>query len=181
MLELRGVGHLTCYGDCHGEIGCSDATAGRVVAGCNHHHARPSARTSRAGVQRTTCHSTAYRHKKRIEELGPWEPLSTRPKSRPDHQTPPEVEGEILGARVPLGLVGCQWGDEDLVGAFSLLGDLSLLAAPLLAVVCSTWESMVTTAGRRPGSSSSLLRLRVTKLGQPDDQGVGFALPALSL
>src|SRR5215218_1855437 len=39
--------------------------------------------------------STAYRHKKRIEELGRWEPLSTRPKSRPDHQTPPQVEAEI--------------------------------------------------------------------------------------
>jgi putative transposase len=43
--------------------------------------------------------STAYRHKKRIEELGRWEPLSTRPKSRPDHQTPPEVEAEILQLR----------------------------------------------------------------------------------
>jgi hypothetical protein len=31
--------------------------------------------------------STAYRHKKRIEELGRWEPLPTRPKSRPDHTT----------------------------------------------------------------------------------------------
>jgi putative transposase len=43
--------------------------------------------------------STAYRHKKRIEELGRWEPLSTRPKSRPDHQTSPEVEAEILQLR----------------------------------------------------------------------------------
>jgi putative transposase len=43
--------------------------------------------------------STAYRHKKRIEELGRWEPFSTRPKSRPDHQTPPEVEDEILQLR----------------------------------------------------------------------------------
>lgn len=43
--------------------------------------------------------STAYRHKKRIEERGCWEPLSTRPKSQPDHQTPPEVEAEILQLR----------------------------------------------------------------------------------
>jgi putative transposase len=46
--------------------------------------------------------STAYRHKKRIEELGRWEPLSTRPKSRPDHQTPPEVEAEIVQLRQEL-------------------------------------------------------------------------------
>ena len=32
--------------------------------------------------------STAYRHMNRIKELGRWEPLSTKPKSRPDHQTP---------------------------------------------------------------------------------------------
>lgn len=46
--------------------------------------------------------STAYRHKDRIEELGRWEPLSTRPKSRPDHQTPPEVEAEIVRLRQEL-------------------------------------------------------------------------------
>jgi transposase InsO family protein len=46
--------------------------------------------------------STAYRHKNRIEELGRWEPLSTRPKSRPDHQTPPEVEAEIVRLRQEL-------------------------------------------------------------------------------
>ena len=46
--------------------------------------------------------STAYRHKKRIEELGRWEPLSTKPESRPDHQTPPEVEAEILQLRTEL-------------------------------------------------------------------------------
>ena len=46
--------------------------------------------------------STAYRHKKRIEELGRWEPLSTRPKSRPDHQTPPQVEAEIVQLRQEL-------------------------------------------------------------------------------
>lgn len=46
--------------------------------------------------------STAYRHKDRIEELGRWEPLSTRPKSRPDHQTPPEVEAEIARLRQEL-------------------------------------------------------------------------------
>ena len=46
--------------------------------------------------------STAYRHKKRIEELGRWERLSTRPKSRPDHQTPPEVEAEIVQLRQEL-------------------------------------------------------------------------------
>lgn len=46
--------------------------------------------------------STAYRHKKRIEELGWWEPLSTRPKSRPDHQTPPEIEAEIVQLRQEL-------------------------------------------------------------------------------
>jgi hypothetical protein len=39
--------------------------------------------------------STAYRHKKRIQELGRWESLSTQPKSRPD-RTPPEVEAEIV-------------------------------------------------------------------------------------
>jgi putative transposase len=43
--------------------------------------------------------STAYRHKKRIEELGCWEALSTRPKSRPDHQIPEEVEAEIVRLR----------------------------------------------------------------------------------
>jgi putative transposase len=46
--------------------------------------------------------STAYRHKKRIEELGRWEPLSTRPKSRPDHQTAPQVEAEIVQLRQEL-------------------------------------------------------------------------------
>jgi putative transposase len=46
--------------------------------------------------------STAYRHKKRIEDLGRWEPLSTRPKSRADHQTPPEVEAEIVQLRQEL-------------------------------------------------------------------------------
>lgn len=46
--------------------------------------------------------STAYRHKRRIEELGRWQPLSTRPKSRPDHQTPPEVEAEIVQLRQEL-------------------------------------------------------------------------------
>jgi putative transposase len=46
--------------------------------------------------------STAYRHKKRIQELGRWEPLSTRPRSRPDHQTPPEVEAEIVQLRQEL-------------------------------------------------------------------------------
>src|SRR4051795_4178739 len=46
--------------------------------------------------------STAYRHKKRIEERGRWEPLSTCPKSRPDHQTPPEVEAEIVQLRQEL-------------------------------------------------------------------------------
>jgi putative transposase len=53
-------------------------------------------------VRRTTPRSTAYRHKKRIEELGRWEPLSTRPKSRPDHQTPPQVEAEIVQLRQEL-------------------------------------------------------------------------------
>jgi putative transposase len=43
--------------------------------------------------------STAYRHMNRIKELGRWKPLSTKPKSRPDHQTPPEVEAEILRLR----------------------------------------------------------------------------------
>lgn len=46
--------------------------------------------------------STAYRHKKRIEELGRWEPLSTKPESRPDHQTPPDLEAEILQLRTEL-------------------------------------------------------------------------------
>jgi putative transposase len=46
--------------------------------------------------------STAYRHKKRVEELGRWEPKSTRPKSRPDHQTPPEIEAEIVQLRQEL-------------------------------------------------------------------------------
>jgi putative transposase len=46
--------------------------------------------------------STAYRHKDRIEKLGRWEPLSTRPKSRPDHQIPPEVEAEIVRLRQEL-------------------------------------------------------------------------------
>jgi putative transposase len=46
--------------------------------------------------------STAYRHKKRIEEEGRWKPKSTRPKSRPDHQTPPEVEAEVVQLRQEL-------------------------------------------------------------------------------
>ena len=75
------------------EIGCSDATARRVVGGRD--------RPPRGGVRpqlKGSCaandvsRSTAYLHKKRIEELGRWESLSTRPRSRSIHQTPPEVE-----------------------------------------------------------------------------------------
>ncbi len=78
-----GVGHLTRYGDYHGEIGRSDEIAGRGVGGCNH----SPRRGLRPGLQKLVCaannasHSTAYAHKKRIEELGPWEQLSTRPRS----------------------------------------------------------------------------------------------------
>ena len=46
--------------------------------------------------------STAYRHKQRIEELGRWQPLSTRPKSRPGHQTPAGVEAKIVQLRQQL-------------------------------------------------------------------------------
>jgi transposase InsO family protein len=60
--------------------------------------------------------STAYRHKKRIEELGRWEPLSTRPRSRPDHQTPPEVEAEIVRLRQELAEQPGQDHGADTIG-----------------------------------------------------------------
>jgi putative transposase len=43
--------------------------------------------------------STAYRHRKRVWELGRWEPLSTRPLSMPAHATPAEVVAEIVRLR----------------------------------------------------------------------------------
>ena len=62
--------------------------------------------------------STAYRHKKRIEEQGRWEPLSTRPRSRPDHQTPEAVEAEIVRLRRELEAEPGQDCGADNVGYF---------------------------------------------------------------
>lgn len=42
--------------------------------------------------------ATAYRHKARIEAEGKWEPRSRRPVSCP-HQTPPEIEAEVVRLR----------------------------------------------------------------------------------
>src|SRR5687767_4743787 len=46
--------------------------------------------------------STAYRHKKRIEEEGRWATRSQRPRSCP-HHTPEAVEAEVVGLRTSLG------------------------------------------------------------------------------
>src|SRR6187200_2462105 len=70
-----------------------------LVAAINHHAEAFGLDFKGWCAANNVSRSTAYRHKKRIEELGRWEPLSTRPKSRPDHQTPPEVEAEILQLR----------------------------------------------------------------------------------
>ena len=111
--DLDGVGRLTRYGCGHGEIGCSDATAGSgcrdlragdasLVAAISHHAEAFGQDFKSWCAANKVSRSTAYRHKKRIEELGRWEPLSTKPESRPDHQTPPEVEAEILQLRTEL-------------------------------------------------------------------------------
>jgi transposase InsO family protein len=70
-----------------------------LVAAINHHAEAFGLDFKGWCAANNVSRSTAYRHKKRIEELGRWEPLSTRPKSRPDHQTPPDVEAEILQLR----------------------------------------------------------------------------------
>jgi putative transposase len=44
---------------------------------------------------------TFYRHKKRIEAEGSWQPRSRRPKTSPG-QTPPEVEAAVIGLRTEL-------------------------------------------------------------------------------
>ena len=62
--------------------------------------------------------STAYRHKKRIEEQGRWEPLSTRPRSRSAHQTPEPVEAEIVRLRRELEAEPGQDCGADNVGYF---------------------------------------------------------------
>ena len=49
--------------------------------------------------------ATAYRHRKRVLELGRWEPLSTRPVSRVGHATPVEVEAEVVRLRRELAEV----------------------------------------------------------------------------
>jgi putative transposase len=46
--------------------------------------------------------STAYRHRKRVLQLGRWGPLSTRPRTRSGHATPIEVEAEIVRLRKEL-------------------------------------------------------------------------------
>ena len=46
--------------------------------------------------------STAYRHRKRVAELGRWVPGSTRPQTRAGHATPVEVETEIVRLRLEL-------------------------------------------------------------------------------
>ena len=70
-----------------------------LVAAINHHAEAFGLDFKGWCAANNVSRSTAYRHKKRVEERGRWEPLSTRPKSRPDHQTPPEVETEILQLR----------------------------------------------------------------------------------
>ena len=62
--------------------------------------------------------STAYRHKKRVEELGRWVPASTRPRTRPGHQTPLEVEAEVVRLR---GLLGVDNGAESIAYQLQLL------------------------------------------------------------
>ena len=79
-------------------LGCGLLDAS-LVAAINHHAEAFGLDFKGWCAANNVSRSTAYRHKKRIEELGRWEPLSTRPKSRPDHQTPPEVEAEILQLR----------------------------------------------------------------------------------
>jgi putative transposase len=64
--------------------------------------------------------STAYRHKKRVEELGRWEPVSTRPRTRPGHQTPVEVEAEVVRLR---GVLGADNGAESIGYQLQLLAE----------------------------------------------------------
>jgi putative transposase len=46
--------------------------------------------------------STAYRHRKRVQERGRYETLPTRPKTRSAHATPPEVVAEVVRWRQEL-------------------------------------------------------------------------------
>src|SRR3954451_12873092 len=56
-------------------------------------------------------------------------------------------------------------GDEDLVGAFGLLGDLLLFVAALLVVVGGTRDSVVAAAGWRPGGEFELAPLVADQTG----------------
>ena len=62
--------------------------------------------------------STAYRHRKRVIELGRWEPLSTRPKTRGAHATPVDVEAEIVRLRLELAEISGQECGADTVGYY---------------------------------------------------------------
>ena len=64
--------------------------------------------------------STAYRHRKRVIELGRWEPLSTRPKTRAAHATPVDVEAEIVRLRAELAEIPGQDCGADSVGYYLL-------------------------------------------------------------
>ena len=58
--------------------------------------------------------STAYRHRKRVEELGCWEPLSNRPKRRAGHATPVEIEDEVVRLRTELAATpGAECGADN--------------------------------------------------------------------
>ena len=62
--------------------------------------------------------STAYRHKKRVLELGRWQPLSTRPCTRPAHATPVDVEAEVVRLRLELAEIPGQECGADTVGYY---------------------------------------------------------------
>jgi transposase InsO family protein len=62
--------------------------------------------------------STAYRHRKRVMQLGRWEPLSTRPLTRAAHATPVEVEAEVVRLRRELAEIPGQDYGADTVWYF---------------------------------------------------------------
>ena len=59
--------------------------------------------------------STAYRHRQRVQQLGHWAPLSTRPLTRVAHATPVEVEGEVVRLRQELAEIPGQECGADTV------------------------------------------------------------------
>ena len=64
--------------------------------------------------------STAYRHRKRVLELGRWEPLSTRPHTRARHASPVEVEAEVVRIRTELAEIPGQECGADSVRYYLL-------------------------------------------------------------